>query len=429
MGFYVMDEAFDEWEGFKNKWWHGHNVWPPKHFGYADDFHEWHEKDLSDMIKRDRNHPCVIMWSIGNEIDYPNDPYGYSVFDNVTGNNDANKPEHAKRYSEDRPDAKRLTVMAKELVKTVKKHDRTRPVTAALSFPEMCEYIGITDVLDIAGYNYREGYYEEHRKKHPKRFILGSENGHSEEQWSYVRDREDICAQFLWTGIDYLGEARGWPFRASGAGILDLAGYPKEYRYQLRKMYWTDEKILELYTVRYYDKYPAYHKNWNFTDGEICEVAVLTNLENPVLYINGKKAGEPIRHENHTYYYETAFEEGEIKVCTFDSDGNTFEKTLKTHSDNIHIVFEKTEYECDSRDYNIVQFEIHLEDESGIFVSDSDREIEAVTENCELLGLENGDITDLTPYNISSRKTYDGRLIAYIRVKNDEEYNVSFKLK
>ena len=80
-----MDEAFDEWEGFKNKWWHGHNVYPPKHCGYADDFPQWHEKDLADMVRRDRNHPSVILWSIGNEIDYPNDPYVHPLFAKVAG--------------------------------------------------------------------------------------------------------------------------------------------------------------------------------------------------------------------------------------------------------------------------------------------------------------------------------------------------------
>ena len=88
MGLLVMDEAFDEWEGPKNKWWQGHNVYPPKRFGYAADFPEWHRADLEAMVKRDRNHPSVILWSIGNEIDYPNDPYVTPLFDEVLGNND-----------------------------------------------------------------------------------------------------------------------------------------------------------------------------------------------------------------------------------------------------------------------------------------------------------------------------------------------------
>ena len=98
MGFLVMDEAFDEWENAKNKWSTGHNVYPPVHEGYFEEFPQWHKADLQAMVRRDRNHPSVILWSIGNEIDYPNDPYCHPSFDSMTGNNDANKPEAERRY-------------------------------------------------------------------------------------------------------------------------------------------------------------------------------------------------------------------------------------------------------------------------------------------------------------------------------------------
>ena len=132
MGFLVMDEAFDEWEGPKNKWSTGHNVYPPKHDGYYTEFPEWGERDLKDMVRRDRNHPSVILWSIGNEIDYPNDPYCHPSFAAMTGNNDANKPAAERQYDPNKPNAERLAVLARRLAAWVKEVDATRPVTAAV---------------------------------------------------------------------------------------------------------------------------------------------------------------------------------------------------------------------------------------------------------------------------------------------------------
>ena len=141
MGFLVMDEAFDEWEAPKNKWSTGHNVYPPMHQGYYEYFSQHHSEDLRAMILRDRNHPSVILWSIGNEIDYPNDPYCHPRFETMTGNNDANKPEEERRYNPDRPNAERLKDLAAMLAEEVRAIDDTHPVTLAAAFPELSSHL------------------------------------------------------------------------------------------------------------------------------------------------------------------------------------------------------------------------------------------------------------------------------------------------
>lgn len=237
LGFLVIDEAFDEWENPKNKWHQGHNVYPPKHQGYYEDFPMWHEEDLRTMIRRDKNHPSVILYSIGNEIDYPNDPYCHPMFEKMTGNNDNNKPAKEMEYDSNKPNMERLAVIAKELADIARDEDPTKPVTAAAAFPELSSKLGFLDVMDVVGYNYKEHLYSEDHKRFPGKPFLGSENGHSIEAWNAVKDNDYICGQFLWTGIDYLGEAHGWPIHGSGAGIMTTAGFPKAEFYKRAELW------------------------------------------------------------------------------------------------------------------------------------------------------------------------------------------------
>ncbi len=417
MGFLVMDEAFDEWEGSKNKWWQGHNVYPPKRFGYAEDFPMWHKADLEAMVLRDRNHPSVILWSIGNEIDYPNDPYVTPIFDEVLGNNDVNKPVQERKYDDKKPDARRLTTVAKRLVDIVHAIDTTRPVLSALSFPELSTKTGFFDVLDVAGYNYREHFYEQDHKRFPDKVIFGSENGHSPEAWYAVRDNEYICGQFLWTGIDFLGECRGWPFRISQAGMLDLCGNEKPLYYQ-RKALWTEEKFIKIAVSKCTkDKASVWSDNFVYSanEGETVSVSCYTNSDKAELFINGKSLGEKALADvdGCRVTWEFPYEQGVLTAKAGDT-----EDTLCTPENAEEIAFEI--YNSD----DCVQLEVAILDKNGNIASADDKVIYyQIIGDGEILGIENGKPDDLTSYAENYRSTYNGKAIVYVR-KNAEKIRI-----
>ena len=213
LGFLVMDEAFDEFTPGKNKWVTGRNDGVPSHFGYGEIFAQWAVTDIQDLVRRDRNHPGIILWSIGNEIDYANDPFSHPVL--------------GGDYRPENPRAENLVTCAQPLMAAVKALDRTRPVTAALATVAMSDAVGLAELLDADGYNYQESRYADDHRKYPQRILYGSENSHQYCAWLAVQTNDFIAGQFLWTGADYLGEANAWPNRASGAGLLDLCSFKK----------------------------------------------------------------------------------------------------------------------------------------------------------------------------------------------------------
>lgn len=413
MGLLVMDEAFDEWEGTKNKWWQGHNVYPPKKYGYAEDFPLWHKADLEGMVLRDRNHPSIILWSIGNEIDYPNDPYVTPLFDEVLGNNDNGKPKEERRYDDKRPDANRLTTVAKELVDIVHNVDLTRPVLSALSFPELSTRTGFADVLDVSGYNYRERFYEEDHKRFPDRVIFGSENGHDPAAWYAVRDNDYICGQFLWTGIDFLGECHGWPYRISQAGMLNLCGNEKSLYYR-RKALWTDEPFVKI-AVSKGEKEKTHIWTDRFVysgeQGETMQVSCYTNAKKVELFLNEKSLGEKNVPEDCRVTWEVPFEKGTL---TAKVDGAEDSLSTPEKAEVISLLADKTELKADGQD--IVQVEAMLLDKNGNISADDDKIIYyQITGDAEILGIENGKPDDLTSYSEKYRQTFFGRAIVYIR--------------
>lgn len=420
MGFLVIDEAFDEWEGSKNKWSTGHNVYPPKHDGYYEYFPQWAERDLKDLVLRDRNHPSIIAWSIGNEIDYPNDPYCHPLFQQMTGNNDKNKPKQERQYDANKPNAERLVPLAKRLVGYVKEVDQTRPVTAALAFPELSNLIGLSDTLDVVGYNYKEHLYEEDHRSYPDRVLYGSENGHSLEHWLDVIKHPFISGQFLWTGIDFLGEAHGWPIRGSQAGLLDLAGFEKP-KFYFRKSLWTDTLFCKL-TVRKKGSSNEEFK-WDFKNEEEVLINSYSNADYVECFINGESLGQrQISQRGENISWKTAFKHGEVKLVAKNKDGQMVEERIETPNHDKYYLKAISDKEIlTASGEDVSQIEVMMTDCKGKKVIDDNEVVKVDVEGpIELMGIENGDISDLTPYFETYRKFYNGQLLVYVKSKTEE---------
>lgn len=438
LGFFVMDEAFDEWEGPKNKWSTGHNVYPPKHQGYYVDFPTWHEQDLVDMIRRDRNHPSVIMWSIGNEIDYPNDPYCHSSFTTMTGNNDANKPAAERMYNPSRPDATRLTYLSKHLCDIVKKTDTTHPVTLAAAFPELSAKLGFIDPLDVVGFNYKEHLYDEHHATFPDKPFLGSENGHGLKQWKAVTDNDYISGQFLWTGIDYLGEAHGWPIHGSGAGLLTLAGLEKTGYYR-RQSFWSETPMLHLTTIREEEgnrtawghvcetakecEFAPVNEYWNYIPGEQILIKCYTNLPEVEVFLNNESLGIFEKEADcDSILFPVAYQAGELTAIgtgKYRHVRHTLYTTGTACQMNIEAYRAPIAMDSPIAMQNITQLTVTLLDSDKHRVYHDNTMLHVTVENGTLLGLENGDLADVTDYSSTSRRAYRGQLVIYGMIASD----------
>lgn len=422
MGFLVIDEAFDEWEGPKNKWSTGHNVYPPKHQGYYLDFPQWHKADLTALIRRDRCHPSVIMWSIGNEIDYPNDPYCHPSFNTMTGNNDANKPAAEREYNPHRPNAQRLSQIARNLGQIVRDNDLTRPVTLAAAFPELSAKLGFLEYLDVAGYNYKEHLYEESHRTYPQMPFIGSENGHSLAAWRAVTENPYISGQFLWTGIDYLGEAHGWPIHGSGAGLLTLAGFEKPGYYR-RQSFWASDPMVHLTTAFATDDQgedTPVHESWNYPEGEKVLVKCYTNLNQIEVFLNEETLGIFTKDsdQDDSISFTTCFQPGILRAQGCGGDTQV-SHTLHTTMSPCQIALECWKDSARSAEESFLyQIEATVQDSDGNPVLSDSTLLHISVENGQLVGLENGDLGDVTDYSAPYRRVYHGKLLIYVRPEN-----------
>jgi beta-galactosidase len=415
LGFLVMDEAFDEWEEGKNKWIKGWNAGTPGKEGYHSDFKEWADRDVADMVLRNRNRASIIMWSIGNEIDYPNDPYTHEVL-----NSGRNPQIYGKGFTAGHPPASRLGELAKELVAIVKKYDTTRPVTAALAGVVMSNETSYPQELDVVGYNYQEYRYPDDHKKYPERVIYGSENGMAYSAWKAVEDNDYIAGQYLWTGIDYLGEARAWPARSSGAGLLDLAGFPKP-QYYYRQSLWTDSPMVYLGTTalgKGMNGRRNITESWNYKEGDSVRITCFTNCDSVEFKINGKSYGVQVLADaaDKVIAHDGIYHAGTLTATGYKHGRPIASYVLVTTGDAVAIKATRDRTSFDPAKKQLSQLEIKVVDDKGHTVYNANNEIMVKVEGpAKLLGIESGSHVSHEDYKGDKRKAVNGKLLAYIQ--------------
>lgn len=447
LGILVLNEAYDEWEFPKRKWLEGWNVGTPGYQGSFDFFEEWGEKDLADLVRRDRNHISIFAWSIGNEVDYPNDPYSHPVLDG--GNNTGFTQAQFGGYKKDAPDAMRLGDIAKRLVAVVKKYDKSRPTTAGLAGVAMSNETEYPGALDIAGYNYTESRYILDHEKYPKRVLYGSENRHELEAWKAVRDNEHIFGQFLWTGIDYLGESGRWPSRGFYSGLLDFGGFIKPRGY-FRQSLWSDKPMAYLGTYptpgrgsksqmkdvwsqldadneghNYEEKVPSMDAwpIWNYDEGQSIRVVCYTNAAKAKLVLNGNEVGKVKEYDDNTgiIYWDIPYRDGKLEVIGLDKNNNEISRyAIQSSKQPYALTITQSETEI-SKDKGLAQIVVQVVDEKGVPVMFSDNEVTCQIQGpAKLLGLEASNNEDMSDYTDNKHRVFHGKILAYIQATGQQ---------
>lgn len=446
LGLLVMNEAYDEWEFAKRKWINGWNQGIYSLQGTYDIFKDWSEIDLADFVRRDRNHISIFAWSIGNEVDYPNDPYSHPVLAGG-GETGFTQPVYGG-YQKDAPSANRLSAISKRLAATVKKYDTSRSITAGLAGVAMSNETDYPNALDIAGYNYTESRYEIDHKKYPNRVLFGSENRHDYRPWRYVVDNDYVFGQFLWTGIDYLGESGAWPSRGFYSGLLDFGGFIKPRGY-FRKSLWNSEPMAYLGTYHMAsdndnDVWSQLQANqgeknnkpsmdawsiWNYNKGDKIRVVCYTNCASARLMLNGKEVGK--QKEFNTQFgiisWDVEYIEGELTVEAFDKGGKlSATDSIQSTGRPYKIEVDKQLTVIDKKS-GLAQIVVNIVDEDGRKVMLADNEITCqIIGDAKLLGLEASNNTDMSSYTDNKHRAYMGRLLSYIQIDGDKDVNVRF---
>ena len=410
MGMMVMAESFDMW------------IYPKCKNGYALNFKEWADKDIENLVLNHRNHPSIVMWSIGNEI-----------------------PE---QWSEEGRN------ISKHLQDLCHKFDPTRPVTQGMDRAEDALKSGFAQVMDVPGFNYRVHKYDNNIKQLPKGFLLGSETASTvssrgvykfpveasdsktytdgqcssydveycpwsnlpDDDWCMQDDRDYTIGEFVWTGYDYLGEPSPydeyWPSRSSYFGICDLAGLPKD-RYYLYRSHWRkDDATLHILP------------HWTFPgrEGETTPVYCYTSWPSAELFVNGKSQGRILKNPNtrldryRLRWNNVKYEPGEIKVVAYDYDGTVKgEKIIRTAGAPARIVLKADRNSISSKGEDLSFVTVSVVDKNGTPCPTATNNMKFnVSGAGKFRAACNGDATSLVAFNSTEMPLFSGELVVVV---------------
>jgi hypothetical protein len=414
LGLLVMDEAFDEWMLGKRKWVGGRNVGGAEGFGYNRWFEQWAERDLATLVRRNRNRPSVIMWSIGNEIDYPDDPY---VFPPPRDDDSA-----AEAYPDQRW-ATRLTTWAPRLIATAKRHDPTRPVLMALAEMPTSNRIGLPEMLDAVGYNYQPDRYERDHEQYPDRVILGSENGDSLASWRAVTENDFVAGQFLWTGYDYLGEASRWPDHGFQSGLFDTRGYLKPIGHW-RKALWSEDPHLHVHVAPEEEEdqldWEDGTAHWSWPDhiGEPMKVAVSANTEEVTIRRNDQIIDTVAPGSDRRATVEVTYRAGTLTAVS-KADGKVIARdqlTTPGEPSRIKLTVDRETLAANGRD--VAHVKAKVVDSNGRIARTAEQPITIEVSGVgQLLGVDNGNLYDTTPLFKPTKRAHNGFVLGYVQAR------------
>ena len=410
MGMMVMAESFDMW------------IYPKCKNGYALNFKEWADKDMENLVLNHRNHPSIVMWSIGNEI-----------------------PEQWSKEGRD---------ISEHLQDICHKLDPTRPVTQGMDQAEGALKSGFAQVMDVPGFNYRVHKYDNNIKQLPKGFLLGSETASTvssrgvykfpveasdsktyadgqcssydveycpwsnlpDDDWRMQDDRDYTIGEFVWTGYDYLGEPSPydeyWPSRSSYFGICDLAGLPKD-RYYLYRSHWRkDDATLHVLP------------HWTFPgrEGETTPVYCYTSWPSAELFVNGKSQGRIVKNPTtrldryRLRWNNVKYEPGEIKVVAYDYDGTPKgEKKIRTAGAPARIVLKADRSNISSKGEDLSFVTVSVVDKDGNPCPTATNNMKFnVSGAAKFRAACNGDATSLVAFNSTEMPLFSGELVVVV---------------